>query len=295
MSENPAPCTVSVIIPCYNSGKYLAKAIQSVLDQKIEGGCEILVINDGSTDETPEVLASFAGHTELRVLTHPGGVNKDVCESRRLGIREARGEFVSFLDADDAYLPGKLARHTGVLRENPRVVLVHSRIQFVTKDPGVDYGWDFSMGDKAMTYDMTRHMHFLRRNMISNSTVVCRRSTIFPDDLPHDMVLPAEDWVIWNSMGQRGLFYYDPEPLTAVLVHAQSYTSRLARTPGSRELRAIEFYLTVISRLGSTRARLRALGALAYNMFKLVQLRAGPNWRPGLVGRTLNWFFKRAK
>jgi len=294
MSENPAPCTVSVIIPCYNSGKYLAQAIESVLEQRIEG-CEILVIDDGSTDQSPEILRSFADHPQLRVLAHPGRINEGVCTSRQLGIREARGEFVAFLDADDRFLPGKLARHIAFLRKNPRVVLVHSPIAFQAQDEGIEYGWNCSMGETAMTYDLTQQPFFLRKNFIANSTVVCRHSAIFPDDLPEDMVVPAEDWVIWNSMAIRGLFHFDPEPLTAVLVHAESYTSRLTRWPGTNELRAIEFYLSAITRLPRWSMQLRALFALSYNMYKLAKLRARPDWRPGLAARALGWIFDRAK
>ncbi len=300
MSENlapsgqPAPVVVSVIIPCYNAAKFLAAAVQSVLEQKI-ADCEILIINDGSTDNTAEVIRSLGHHPELRVLTHPGQINEGVCTSRRLGIREARGEFVAFLDSDDAYLPGKLARHIALLRQNPGVVLVHTPIEFHSEDSSLEYGWNCSMGEKAMTYDLTRQWFFLRRNMIANSTVVCRRSAIFPDDLPKDMVVPAEDWVIWNSMATRGLFHFDPEPLTSVLVHTASYTSRLTRWPGTTELRAIEFYLSVITRLPGLRLRLRALFLLGYYLFKLAKIRAGTDWRPGFFGRFLEWIFGRMK
>jgi hypothetical protein len=80
-----------------------------------------------------------------------------------------------------------------------------------------------------------------------------------------------------------------------VLVHGESYTSRLTRWPGTTELRAIEFYLSVITRLPDTRSRLRALFILGYYMFKLAKIRAGANWRPGTFARTLDWLFNRAK
>jgi len=85
---------VSVIIPAYNAGKYIEKAVQSVLKQTYSN-IEIIVVNDGSTDNTLDVLSQFSG---VKIISTP---NKGVSHARNVGIEASIGEYISFLDADD--------------------------------------------------------------------------------------------------------------------------------------------------------------------------------------------------
>ena len=95
---------------------FFEEAIASVLAQT-EPGWELLLVDDGSTDESPDVArrAVAADPERMRVLTHPRRRNRGMSASRNLGIAAARGEFVAFLDADDVYLPEKLERQLAVL------------------------------------------------------------------------------------------------------------------------------------------------------------------------------------
>jgi glycosyltransferase involved in cell wall biosynthesis len=93
--------TVSVVIPCYNTERYLGDALRSVLTQDVPP-LEVLVIDDGSTDGSAALAASFG--PPVRVLSQP---NCGVSAARNHGLREARGEWIAFLDADDVWVPGK--------------------------------------------------------------------------------------------------------------------------------------------------------------------------------------------
>ena len=99
-----AAASISVIIPCYNYAKFLRFAVESVLAQTCPA-LEILLIDDGSTDETPEIAQSFPA--PVRYVRQE---NAGLSAARNRGIAEARGEFVAFLDADDAFLPRMLER-----------------------------------------------------------------------------------------------------------------------------------------------------------------------------------------
>ena len=111
--------TVSVVIPAYNSEAYVADAIRSVLEQEV-GDLECIVVDDGSTDSTGEIAKGF---DRVRYVRQG---NSGVSAARNRGIGEARGESVAFLDADDAWLPAKLARQLDVLRGGgPDVGLVY--------------------------------------------------------------------------------------------------------------------------------------------------------------------------
>jgi glycosyltransferase involved in cell wall biosynthesis len=113
---------VSVIVPFYNSERYLAEAVESVLNQTYRP-IECLLVNDGSTDGSAALAAAMAEkHTELRLLCLPG--NRGPAAARNTAIAKAGGDFVTFLDADDCMLPQRLAFQVGYLTEHPDVDLV---------------------------------------------------------------------------------------------------------------------------------------------------------------------------
>ena len=94
------PPLVSVVIPVFNCEKYLKEAIESVLAQTYKN-CEIIIVNDGSTDRTIEILEGYRYYENLRLMHHESHANRGVSISRKLGVTSARGDFISFLDADD--------------------------------------------------------------------------------------------------------------------------------------------------------------------------------------------------
>jgi len=113
---------VSVIIPSYNHAGYLAATLDSVLAQDWRP-LEVIVVDDASTDATPEVLASYKDRVRsLRLNSNSGGPARP----RNAAIRLARGKYVSVFDSDDLMLPGKLARQVGFLERSPDIPLVFS-------------------------------------------------------------------------------------------------------------------------------------------------------------------------
>ena len=104
---------VSVVIPTYNRAETLPRAIDSVLEQTVED-LEVLVVDDGSTDHTPSVLADY---TDPRLRTVVHSTNRGANVARNTGIDRARGEYVAFLDSDDEWLPEKLERQLTTLED----------------------------------------------------------------------------------------------------------------------------------------------------------------------------------
>ena len=172
MTHSEKNVLVSVSVPAYNAEPFLEETLQSILTQGMPG-CEILVVNDGSTDGTARILDQYRNDPRFRILTHAGGENRGQCASTRLGLEEARGEFIAFLDSDDRYLPGKLARHIEILRQRPEVVLLHSNVEWngpIPEDPGLGLMFRLEGGERA--YALSEEPIFLRSNMICNSTAV---------------------------------------------------------------------------------------------------------------------------
>lgn len=111
---------VSVIIPAYNGDRYLAAAINSVVEQTYQN-YEIIVVDDGSTDHTAEIAQQY--DNVVQYLTHS---NQGVAASRNTGLAAAKGEYIAFLDQDDVFLPLKLALQVALLEQDPNLGIVNS-------------------------------------------------------------------------------------------------------------------------------------------------------------------------
>ena len=114
--------SVSVVIPVFNGAPFVAKAVASVRAQG-HGDVEILVVDDGSTDGTQEVLKHLEQSDGIRWFQRSHG---GPARSRNFGIEAARGHYIALLDCDDVWLPGKLAAQLAIMRTRPEVGLVHT-------------------------------------------------------------------------------------------------------------------------------------------------------------------------
>src|SRR5262245_46367261 len=124
VSETEAPL-VSVIITFWNSVRLLGEAVDSVLDQNYKN-CEVVLVDDGSTDGSLKIAQEYSQRypDKFSILHHAGRQNCGVSASRNLGLSGARGKYVCFLDSDDVFLPGKIAREVAILKANPEAVVV---------------------------------------------------------------------------------------------------------------------------------------------------------------------------
>ena len=114
---------VSITMPVLNGAKYIDEAIESIASQTYKD-FELIVVDDGSTDETPEHVKRFSGRLNLKYVRHPErrGISRSVND----GIRQSAGEFIAFLDHDDGWLPEFLETQVTYLDQHPDVGMVHS-------------------------------------------------------------------------------------------------------------------------------------------------------------------------
>jgi len=117
---------VSIIMPVLNGEKFIGEAIQSILAQTYRN-YELIVIDDGSTDGTAALVKSFSDRLELKYVPHPKP--QGIAPSMNDGVRHASGDFISFLDHDDAWFPDFLATQVAYLEQHPEVGMVHSDFQ----------------------------------------------------------------------------------------------------------------------------------------------------------------------
>jgi glycosyltransferase involved in cell wall biosynthesis/SAM-dependent methyltransferase len=122
---------VSVVIPFGNAKSFLAEAIESVLAQGFQSW-ELLLVDDGASDGSTDIARGYAGRfpEKIRYLEHEGRENRGVSASRNLGICNAKGALIAFLDADDVWMPGKLRRQTALLSSHPEAAFVYGLSQW---------------------------------------------------------------------------------------------------------------------------------------------------------------------
>jgi glycosyltransferase involved in cell wall biosynthesis len=176
---------VSVIIPTHNRAGLVREAVASVQAQTFRD-FEILVVDDGSTDDTAGVLASWEG---IRVLRH--GCRRGVAAARNLGIAESRGMWLAFLDSDDLWLPVKLARQMAYLKERPELLLCQ------TDEVWVRNGVRVNKPESHRKVAGEIFLPSLERCMVSPSAVVLHRR-LLEENGGFDEALPAaEDYDLW--------------------------------------------------------------------------------------------------
>jgi glycosyltransferase involved in cell wall biosynthesis len=135
---------VSVVTPFLNAGTFLEPAIESVLAQTFDRW-ELLLVDDGSTDGSGAVARRFAAALpdKVKYLAHPHGQNRGASASRNLGIEHAAGEYLAFLDADDVYLPHKLAEQVRILDEVQHAQVLYGATEYWYSWNGVPDGEDW--------------------------------------------------------------------------------------------------------------------------------------------------------
>lgn len=128
---------VSVIIPCYNAGRFVRDALDSALAQTY-AAVEIVLVNDGSTEDLEPTLAPYRNHARVKIIAQ---TNQGLPAARNRGIRESRGEYLKFLDADDWLAPNALAKQVAAFETQPAPGLVYCDLQRVNAqgEPLDDY------------------------------------------------------------------------------------------------------------------------------------------------------------
>ena len=212
---------VSVIMPIYNAEKFLEDAIDSVLSQSYEN-FELLLCEDGSQDMSMEISQSFVERdSRILLYRHPRGENKGVSATRNLGIDNARGHFIAFLDADDLLNIGSLSTRLSYFEQNPAVGFVFSAASIIDErgNPSQFNGSAIFGQFGAVGLSSRFESLLLEGNGICTSTVMIRRSYLSGLRFMEDLELQYEDWLLWILLSSRCHFYQHPETLSCYRIH----------------------------------------------------------------------------
>ena len=199
--------TVSVIIPTYNRAALLGRSIRSVLEQSYTD-FELIVVDDGSTDETAGVVAGFR---DGRIRYLPLARNTGAGAARNAGIRVARGKFLAFQDSDDEWLPSKLAKQMSAFeRGTARLGVVYSDMQRILCDGTTNY---FAAPSVSSDRLINPAIRFYQVSNLGIQSTVIRRE--YMDEVGHfnEDLRAFEDMEIFIRLSRRCVFLHLREPL----------------------------------------------------------------------------------
>jgi glycosyltransferase involved in cell wall biosynthesis len=245
---------VSVIMPAYNSGKYIIDAIESVLHQSYSD-YELIIIDDGSKDNTREIIMSYDNRNEMRYYYQE---NSGISAARNKGIELSTGKYIAFLDADDLWMPDKLSESVKYLENNSAIKMVYSDM-FIINSSGEVTGQWFRMKKEYAEGDIYENL--IKECFIVPTSFVIEKAVLL-EDLFNVKATGVEDYDLWMRLARKYRYGLIRDPLVKWRNHDGNYSKNYAIVSEGligifeRELkewnRKDKYYDIIVKRLSST-------------------------------------------
>lgn len=204
---------ISVILPTYNRGDVLMRAVNSVLRQTYRD-LELLIVDDGSNDRTQQIVAQIA---DKRVKYLRQRENRGACAARNIGILAARGEYIAFQDSDDVWWPRKLEQQLEYLQATDSDLVFCA---FYLHD---GESVECLPGREKLEGEVT-YQELLTRNLVSTQTLM-GKSSCFQEEMFDAEYPRLQDWELALRLARRFTIRYDPQPLADVYLQRDSISS----------------------------------------------------------------------
>ena len=257
--------SVSVVIATFNHARLLTEAIESALRQTLDP-VDVVVVDDGSTDDTPAVLAGYG--TRVRVLRQP---NRGLAAARNAGLAATRATYVAFLDADDVFAPTKLAEQVAVLERAPTVGWTYCDVLIETVATGATATASERFGYRARALDGWLFPELIHGNFIPAIAPLVRRTVLDVVGGFDEGLTALEDWDLWLRLALSAEARYSPAVLATYRVQRGGMSEDRSRMDRNR--------FRVLDKLYRTRpAALEGLGSVGRR----------------IIADTHNWFGKEA-
>ena len=238
---NNADHLVSVIMPVFNGGKLLSIALESVRNQ-VYPNLEIIVVDDGSTDKSREVLESFANSWSgcMKILMHPGRKRQGIAASYRLGYEHCRGEYIAFLEQDDVWSVNKISEQIKVFDAFPEVGVVFSDVYTCDEEGRVATKAFKTLINRPPTErSFKAFWRLLWGNCVSTfSNIMVRHNLINISDIITSPV-GFQDWMLLLLLSSRCKFYHCSRTKILWRQRQDSYHAKLRQYPKYRNLRKL--------------------------------------------------------
>lgn len=209
---------ISVLMPAFNSSLYIEESIQSILNQTFSD-FEFIIINDGSTDKTHDIIASF-NDKRIRYFQNDG--NKGLAYTRNKLVELSTSNYIAFLDSDDIAKKNRLEIQHQFLTQNKNIGLVAASVESLDDKGAIENkNWNFNLSENELP------IHLLFYNPIVTSAILFKKeilpSEIFREDYP-----PCEDYDLWTRMLYKNKGIVLPEIVATYRLHNNSVSKRKA-------------------------------------------------------------------
>jgi glycosyltransferase involved in cell wall biosynthesis len=204
---------VSVIIPAYNAAKHVRRTLESVFNQTYRD-FEVIVVDDGSTDGTVDILKSYGDRVRWTIQQHQGQAYAINC-----GVGMAHGEYIAYFDADDLMMPTKLQVQADYLDAHPDVDVVYTDL-YETSQQGER---------KLSRYAPLDPFALLQTCCVCRITIMHRRDCVEKVGIFDGTLTGTDDWDMWVRMSERCTMVHIGQTLSEYLIHGENISRQRAR------------------------------------------------------------------
>ncbi len=218
---------ISVVVPIYNGENYIGEAIESILSQTLMP-IEIIIVNDGSTDKSLDVINNYLGSVDVINIPHSG-----VSKARNVGITAAKGDWIAFLDSDDIWLPNKLELYAEAMASFPDSIVFYSEFSLLEVDlhgdfPTANYSGKLNSDINCdLDHSGWIYHQLLLTNWVLTSTALVKKSVFETVGMFDESLVIAEDWDMFLRISREGKFYKIKQPLSLYRITPNSLTKTI--------------------------------------------------------------------
>lgn len=217
--ENKFNPLVSIVIPVYNGEKYVKEAIDSALNQTYKN-IEIIVVNDGSTDKSEEIILSYG--EKLRYFKKENG---GVATALNLAIKEAKGEYISWLSHDDVYFPNKIERQIEELSKlEDKNTILYSNLEYI--DENSEFLSKSILHDKYKINDLNKPLYTLLNGLIHGCSLIIRRDILLYFNGFNETLKTVQDYYLWFDIFKE----YSVKYMEDVLIKSRDHQEQGCKT-----------------------------------------------------------------
>lgn len=221
---------ISIITASYNYANYIAETIQSVLNQTYQDW-EMLIIDDGSTDNSIEVIQKYCEKdSRIKLYTHENNTNKGLKQTLLLGISKAQSDWIVFLESDDLIKEDYLEKKVAIAQKYPDLGIIFNDVELFGDKERIKFSTPpFTKSHNELIQNSFPRNIFREMNVsnriLTFSTVMVKKSILLPEyfDTPIDKLL---DWWLYIHLTYKNEVYYIPEKLTKWRLHKGSYITQ---------------------------------------------------------------------
>jgi glycosyltransferase involved in cell wall biosynthesis len=225
INARPATPLVSVVVTCFNYGRYLGRCLDSALRQSYPH-LEVVVVDDGSTDDTEQVMDAYRGDPRLSCLRQE---NRGQAVAKNAGIRRSHGEFVAFLDADDLWCADKLEKQM-ILFDDQEVGVVYCRARYLDQD---DHPIEYEMTGRYLQPQRGQVTEWLfYDNFVQFSGAVVRRECLERFGVFDESLSMGIDWDLWLRISSAYRFDFVDERL---FYYRMGHAGQMSRNQEERQ------------------------------------------------------------